>query len=228
MSPVAVQEAQARPARSAEGTPRSVTLASWNAMWRELGAPHPDESLFRQLVACWSEPHRHYHTLQHLRECLEHFEGARILARHPAEIELALWFHDAFYDVHRQDNEARSADWARDAVQAAGLPQDVGGRVHALVMATCHREAPQEPDAQLLVDVDLAILGADRERFDESDAQIRREFAHVAEADFRVGRRRVLRGFLDRPRIYSTERFAAAFELRARDNIARSLRRLED
>ena len=205
----------------------SVTLASWDAMWRELGAQQPDEPLFRRIVACWSEPHRHYHTLQHLRECLDGFDGVRAMARHPAEIELALWFHDAFYEVRRQDNEARSADWARDAVRAAGVPDDAALRIHALVMATCHREPPQEPDAQLLVDVDLAILGADRERFDESDAQIRREFAHVEEPAFRVGRRQVLRGFLQRPRIYSTERFAAAFEERARDNIARALRRLE-
>lgn len=206
----------------------SVTSGAWQAMWRDLGAAQADEALMRRIVACWSEPHRHYHTLQHLRECLDRFDEVRGMARHPAEIELALWFHDGHYDVHRQDNEARSADWARDAVRAAGLPDDVARRVHALVMATCHREPPQEPDAQLLVDVDLAILGADRERFDESDAQIRREFAHVPEPAFREGRRQVLRGFLARPRIYSTDRFAAAFEQPARDNIARALRRLQD
>jgi predicted metal-dependent HD superfamily phosphohydrolase len=205
----------------------SVTLASWRAMWRELGAELPDDELFHRLVACWSEPHRHYHTLQHLRECLERFEEVRPLARRPAEIELALWFHDAFYDVHRQDNEARSADWAQAAVRAAGIAQGVARRVHALVMATCHREAPTDPDAQLLVDVDLAILGADRARFDESDEQIRREFGHLGDGAFRDGRRAVLRGFLARPRIYSTERFAAAFEASARKNLGRALRRLD-
>jgi len=228
MIPVAVPTAAGPAARAAEGRPISVTLASWKEMWRELGAAQPDEAVFRRLVACWSEPHRHYHTLQHLRECLDHLAAARDLARHPAEVELALWFHDAFYDVHRHDNEARSANWAREAVLTAGIPDDVSRRVHALVMATCHRETPQEPDAQVLVDVDLAILGADRERFDESDAQIRREFAHVPEADFRVGRRQVLRGFLARPRLYCTDRFAATFERPARENIARALRRLED
>ena len=108
----------------------------------------------------------------------------------------------------------------------AGLPADVAGRVRTLVMATRHEGEPQDDDARLLVDVDLAILGADPQRFDESDQQIRAEYAHVPEDEFRAGRRRVLNGFLARPRMYSTEYFHSAFEQRARDNLARALARL--
>jgi predicted metal-dependent HD superfamily phosphohydrolase len=204
----------------------SVTLASWRALWRELGAERADEALFLRLVMSWSEPHRHYHTLQHLRECLEQFDAVRALAQRPAEVELALWFHDAFYDVYRDDNEARSAGWAADEVRRAGLPAEVAGRVHALVLATEHKEPPADPDAQLLVDVDLAILGAPRARFDESDAQIRREYGHVPEPDFRSGRRAILSGFLARPRLYSTRRFGDMLEGAARENLGRALARL--
>ena len=66
----------------------SVTLAAWHALWRELGAASGDEALFHRLVAAYSERHRHYHTLQHLRECLAQFEGARALAARPAEVGL--------------------------------------------------------------------------------------------------------------------------------------------
>jgi predicted metal-dependent HD superfamily phosphohydrolase len=204
----------------------SVTLASWQRAWHELGAAAPDTALFNTLIARYSEKHRHYHTLQHLRECLEQFDAVRGMAQRPAEIELALWFHDAVYDPQRQDNEALSADWARDAVLQAGLPDDVAPRIHALIMDTLHLQAPTEPDARLLVDVDLSILGADPARFDESDAQIRAEFAHVPDAEFRQGRRRVLNGFLSRPRLYSTERFYQACEQQARANLQRSLARL--
>jgi predicted metal-dependent HD superfamily phosphohydrolase len=77
-----------------------------------------------------------------------------------------------------------------------------------------------------MVDIDLSILGAEAARFGESDEQIRREYAHVGEDDWRTGRRRVLRGFLDRPRLYGTERFHSMLEQRARDNLARALERL--
>jgi len=205
----------------------SIDLPSWQAARRELGAKSGDEALYRDLLACWSEGHRHYHTLQHLRECIAQFDPVRGMARHPAEVELALWFHDAFYDPRRSDNEERSADWARDCVLRAGVPTDVAGRVHALVMATRHQAVPEDPDARLLVDVDLSILGAEPARFDESDWQIREEYAHVPEEEFRPGRRRILCEFLARPRLYSTEHFHSALDARARDNLQRALARLE-
>ncbi len=108
----------------------------------------------------------------------------------------------------------------------AALRQDVADRVHALVMATCHEATPDDPDARLLVDVDLASLGAEAGRFDEDDLLIRAEYAHVPDAEYRAGRRRVLSGFLARPRLYSTEHFHLLLEERARSNLQRALARL--
>lgn len=204
----------------------SVSLESWRQTWRELGAAAPDEGLYDQLITCWNEEHRRYHTLQHLGECLAHFATVRDQAQRPAEIELALWFHDAFYEPRRDDNELLSAQWARSSVLQAGLPVDVADRVHALVMATCHDATPEDADAQLLVDVDLSILGAEPARFDEFDEQIRAEYAHVPDEAYRQGRSRVLISFLARPRLYSTEHFHEALERRAKDNLRRALARL--
>jgi predicted metal-dependent HD superfamily phosphohydrolase len=200
---------------------------SWRWAWQALGAPAADEPLFEQLTACWSEKHRRYHTLQHLGECLAQFRVVRALAQQPGEVALALWFHDAFYDPKRTDNEERSANWALSSVLQAGLPDEMGGHVHALVMATRHEAVPTDPDARLLVDIDLSILGAEPARFDESDRQIREEYAHVPDEQFRVGRRRILGEFLARPRLYSTVYFQSALEARARDNLRRALARLE-
>jgi predicted metal-dependent HD superfamily phosphohydrolase len=205
----------------------SVTRGDWHRLWRTLGCAEGDDALFDRLVAAWSEPQRHYHTLQHLRECLALFDEVRAQALQPGEVELALWFHDAFYEPTRHDNEERSADWARDAMQAAGLADAAAQRVHALVMDTRHAQPPRGADAQLLVDIDLAILGAPAQRFDESDAQVRREYAHVGEDNWRRGRAQVLRGFLDRAAIYATPGFHAAREAQARANLQRALERLQ-
>jgi predicted metal-dependent HD superfamily phosphohydrolase len=206
----------------------SVSLASWQRTWQELGVPTADEALYRQLLACWREPQRHYHTLQHLGECLAHFDAAQGFARRPGEVALALWFHDAIYDPRRDDNELRSAQWARTGMMDAQCGAHAADRVHALVMATRHKEVPQDADAQLLVDIDLSILGAPAERFDQSDEQIRAEYAHVPEAPYREGRRRILGGFLARPRLYSTEYFHSRLDERARTNLQRALARLAD
>ena len=202
----------------------SITLASWQRLWGELGATVVNGGLMNQLVAAYSEQHRHYHTLQHLRECLAQYDAAAMLARRPAEVELALWFHDAVYDPRRQDNEERSAGWARNSVLAAGCNAEAADRVAALVLATrSHEASTADADTALLVDVDLAILGAAPARFDEYGRQVRAEYAHVPDAEFRAGRGRVLQGFLERERIYVTDAFHDALEARARANLQRAL-----
>jgi predicted metal-dependent HD superfamily phosphohydrolase len=189
-------------------------------MWRQLGGS-ADPSLFQQLVACYGEPHRKYHTARHLEECFQKLDEARV--ERPAEIELALWFHDAIYDTRRQDNEQRSADWAHASALQAGVSHGVAERVHALIMTTRHDAVPSGADAELLVDVDLSILGAPPERFDKYEQQIREEYAWVPDFVFRRKRAEILEGFLARPAIFSTAHFRARYERQARENLARSL-----
>jgi len=98
--------------------------------------------------------------------------------------------------------------------------------VHSLVMATRHKEVPRGTDAELLVDVDLSILGAAPERFDESERQVREEYAWVPEFVFRRERKAILKKILARPRVFSTARFRDRYEQQARSNIERSLERL--
>ena len=116
-----------------------------------------------------------------------------------------------------------SADWAQRVLAEAGAPAEVVQRVHALIMATRHSEVPATPDAKLVVDIDLAILGAAPARFDEYELQIRDEYGFVPEALFREKRGEILRGFLQRPAIFSTPAYAARFEAQARNNLARAL-----
>lgn len=202
-------------------TDDALLARSWQRAWAALGLQAPD-GLRQRLLAAWAEPQRHYHTIQHLRECLALLEPALDLALHPGEVELALWFHDAVYDPKGKDNEARSADWATQALTQAGADTALQQRVRALIMATCHDAEPTEPDARLLVDIDLAILGAEPARFAEYDAQVRAEYRWVPGWLYRRKRNQVLAGFLARPVIYGTERFRARLEVRARENLRRS------
>ena len=203
-------------------TPEAL-LANWNAAWGALGVARADEALCIELQRRYSEPQRHYHTLQHLGECLAWFEREQALAEHPGEVAIALWFHDAIYDVHAHDNEARSSEWARTAMLAAGVQPDAAERVHALVMATRHDAVPEGRDAELLVDIDLSILGAEQERFDEYEQQVHAEYAFVPDAVRLPRRRAILQRFLARDAIYTTPRIHALLEARARINLARSI-----
>jgi predicted metal-dependent HD superfamily phosphohydrolase len=197
-------------------------FSHWQSAWALAGLVEPPRSVFEALCGAYAEPQRHYHTLQHLRECLGQAGEIERLAEHPGDVMVALWFHDAVYDTHARGNEARSADWAHEVVTLAGS-KEVADRVHRLVMATEHHAVPTTCDAQVLVDVDLSILGADAARFDEYELQVREEYRHVPAFIFRRKRRAVLEGFLARPRIFNTASYAARLEARARDNLRRSI-----
>lgn len=200
------------------------SLSGWHAAWRDLEAAAPP-GLHERLVGAWMEPQRHYHTLQHLEECFAHFDALGALAERPAEVALALWFHDAIYDPKKSDNEEKSAEWARASLQHAGRAAP-GQRVHALVMATRHAVVPRGRDAEVLIDIDLSILGAAPERFDEYERQVRAEYGWVPDFLFRRTRRQILAELLARETIYSTAPMRERLEGAARANLARSLERL--
>ena len=198
---------------------------SWLRAWRGIGARDDGDDLYRALLARYGEPHRKYHTLQHLQECLGHFEAAQGVLPAGAEVEAALWFHDAIYDVKHSGNEERSAEIAVGAMRQAGLAPERGERVRALILATRHDALPSTPDAALLVDIDLGILAADEARFDEYERQVREEYRFVPGFLFRRTRRRILEGFLARERIYTSGCFDAD-EPSARANLRRSIAQL--
>ena len=206
-------------------TANRLSIETWSALWRRLGARSDPRLPHQEITRAYSEPHRHYHTLEHIAHALTLFDGARASVRDASAAELALWLHDVVYDPRAKDNEARSAAYAARILHAGGLPSHVAERVTAPIMVTRHLAPPDDPDAQYVVDADLAILGGAPAEFDRYARQVRREYAFRSEAEWREGRSRVLRAFLDRPRIYLTREFLR-FEGPARANLERSLRHL--
>ena len=204
-------------------------VAQWLKAWRDLGVPDSPElhRLYRDVLLRYSEPHRHYHTGQHLAECFEKVQDIISLAEHPAEVRVGLWFHDAIYDTRRHDNEQQSADWARSAARELGARSENAQRIHDLIMFTRHSAAPVGVDAHVLVDADLSILGAPPARFREYEAQVRSEYAWVPDEMFRTTRAQILKELLDRSHLYSTAYFQERYEAQARSNLQHSLQYLE-
>jgi predicted metal-dependent HD superfamily phosphohydrolase len=112
-------------------------------------------------------------------------------------------------------------------IRDSGLLAEVAKRIGDLILATKHKVKPDSADASLFVDVDLSILGASSDRFDEYEKQIRREYAWVPENEFRQERAKLLREISARKHIYFTEFFRMRLEDTARENLKRSLVELE-
>jgi predicted metal-dependent HD superfamily phosphohydrolase len=184
--------------------------------------------LVAELEAAYREPHRHYHTLTHVAALRAGLQRHLTLAERPELIDAAIWFHDAVYDTHRDDNEERSAQWAENALGALGWPAAAVERVAAMVRATQRHEAPSgDADTRLFLDLDLGVLGQGPAVYDAYAAQIRAEYAWVDAAAYAQGRATVLRAFRARPAVYFTPALHAAWEDRARENLAREISALD-
>jgi len=175
------------------------------------------------LLARWSEPHRHYHDGAHLAHVLSIVDAHAGLADDPDAVRLAAWFHDAVYDPQAGDNEERSARLAERLL--TDLPAARVAEVARLVRLTAnHAVAPGDRNGALLADADLAILAAPPDAYDRYAAAIRREYAHVPDEAFRAGRAAVLRRLRDLPELYRIVPDRAEWTVRARNNLARELR----
>jgi predicted metal-dependent HD superfamily phosphohydrolase len=70
----------------------------------------------------YSEPHRHFHTIEHLNDVLgQVFELYKNSVDLP-EMVMSAVFHDIIYDPQRKDNEEKSAELFEKCIDSKKLP----------------------------------------------------------------------------------------------------------
>jgi predicted metal-dependent HD superfamily phosphohydrolase len=157
------------------------------------------QDLHSRLLTAWAEPARRYHTQQHLEEglTLADIWGEQLSRHEKAELDLGFWLHDAILDPRGTENERKSADMARAELAKLGIHEQTPERIAALVMATAHGTPVPAGDyvVDLLLDIDLAIIGAPAARFAQYEAQVRDEYSFVDDAAYQVGRGKVMGHF---------------------------------
>lgn len=212
----------------------SFELLAASSMQR-LQRAYPNLAVGRVLdirVTAYREPHRYYHNLQHLAECLVRFEQVQHLLHDAPAVELALWFHDAVYQTQPKlscaaqkldSNEVQSAALFRQLCQQALSTHDIH-KISALILATEQHAATTDADLQYLLDIDLTILAATPSRFSEYEQQIRAEYAWVDAAVYEQKRREVLAEFLQRQPLYQTRYFQQQLTQEAQYNLQNAVR----
>ena len=187
-----------------------------------------DHALLDRLLARYREKHRRYHTAIHVAWAIRHVVelAASEPIDHLDEIVAAAFYHDAVYEAAYPANERASARLARRDLTTIGWDADAVERVGLMIEATEHGAAGAEPtdgDTAVLLDADLAILGADPAGYSAYVAGVRSEYRHVVDDDWRTGRAAVVQGFLDGATIYRTPSGRDRWEARARANLAAEL-----
>ena len=193
----------------------------WTQFSSHLEIDHSSE-LLHLLIHAYSEPQRHYHTVQHIVECLALFHQIKDQLEDPVAVELAIWFHDVIYDPQAMDNEEKSAELMKQQC----FQQFENAKIHKVydwIIATKKHLPATNQDLNYLLDIDLAILGSSQQRFAEYEQQIQQEYAWVEAAQYQFKRTEVLKYFLDMKPLYQSEYFRNLLEDNAKLNLANSL-----
>ena len=184
-----------------------------------------------ELRAAYKAANRKYHNWLHITSLLADFHRLKDHWRHPEAVETAILWHDFVYVALSPSNEADSAEQMLERLKELAEPS-VLADAHALIIATASHTVPNDMtaelalDSALFLDMDMAILGADRAAFDQYDSAIREEFAIVPDEVYRPRRAEVLAGFLARDDLYLTETFKRGHNKQARANLQRAISRL--
>jgi predicted metal-dependent HD superfamily phosphohydrolase len=187
------------------------------------------EQVFYEAREAYRSPGRHYHTWGHVEDCVEKLRAMPL--EEPRTAFLALVFHDAVYVPGRKDNEALSADLADDVLREhTAIPEGEREAIRTIILATRNHVAERgaSQDLRTALDVDMSILGADRESYDAYVAGVKREYvpAAASEAQFKAGRAAFLTKLLTTRAMFTTDEGKMRWQAAARANVALELAEL--
>ena len=151
-----------------------------------------DESTSKEvgdyLLAQYSGSDRHYHNVRHIVSMLDGFDGLKAKFEQPVAAELAIFFHDAIYDAARSDNEEQSAIKMKEKLR--GVVDDaILDSAEFSIQATKKHAATSNPDTNLILDLDMAILGQSWAVYERYAKSVMQEYVPVhGEEAYRQGR----------------------------------------
>ena len=185
-----------------------------------------------EFIARYTEPQRHFHTLNHIHAMLQCLDQVHSLVKDETVMKLAIFFHDWIYDPKSKNNEIDSIrcfkNFANDICLLDSLSSCVSCYIERTITHT-HPVDVQEADSDLsfFLDFDMEVLSRSEADYAHYAKQIQAEYSHLKLADYYAGRLEVLRSFLGRDRLYFSDVFYESREQRARRNLEQEINALQ-
>ena len=133
------------------------------------------------------------------------------------------------YDPKSSTNEDDSIILFQEFAKDTVLSQEEIDTISKYIAATKnHMEHPSDfaTDLQLFLDYDLAILGSDRQRYEQYSEQVRQEYSHYPLKEFSAKRLAFLEKLSATPSLYYV--LKDRFEQKAKENIQWEISKLKD
>ena len=184
-----------------------------------------DESV---IVESWDDlvlkyQNRSYHNLEHLYNLYHYLANCKL--ENWESVQFAIFYHDIILDSTKMNNEIESANYFLSSklgklLIGKGL---IRSDVADMIIKSKHTIKTENSDQDYFLDADLSILGQNWNIYRIYTNQIRFEYNMFDDVEFRLGRKKVLEYFLNKDRIFRTDKFFNKFEKQARTNIKKEL-----
>lgn len=220
----------------------SITKERWAKLCQKMDAPDAAHVFDTHIEPRYSEPHRSYHTLSHIEECIRLFDSVAVWGMFDPEafnylksgtkrdllsLEVALWFHDVVYDPTRSDNEEKSAEYMEDLLERFDVDREILADAADLINLTKGHEGPLKGRAaRYMLDIDLSILGEEPGKYWAFEHGIRQEYSSVPQEVYNPARIAILSKFkklADTDELYKVKLFRGVRNNQARQNLTHAI-----
>ncbi len=181
---------------------------------------------------CWNEieskyssKSRHYHNLDHLKNMLSELDIVKSQVKKLDALLFAIFYHDIIYKSTRSDNEHRSALTFEKRISKTSFSH-LNECMEQIEMTKEHKLSSDQ-DTNILLDLDLSILGKSPKEYKEYCIQIRNEYSIYPNFIYRKGRTKALKSILDSNSIFKTDFFKQQYENQAQENLKLELSQLK-
>lgn len=182
-------------------------------------------------LQCWNEiesnyssKNRHYHNLEHLENMLSELHKIQSKVENLDTLLFAIYYHDIIYKTTKNDNEQQSALIFENRIKKTSFGNL--DKCMCQIRATKAHKLSKDNDTNILLDLDLTILGKSPEEYKRYCDNIRQEYSIYPDFIYRIGRRKILKNILELDFIYKTAFFRQEYENQAKENLIFELKKL--
>ncbi len=177
------------------------------------------ESLWNAITQYHGKKNRYYHNLSHLEHLYSNLTKVQNKINDWDMVLFALFYHDYIYNALKQDNEEQSAKKVVEVLHALSIEKHRILQCQEIILATKGHHTSENQDINYFTDADLSILGHHWEAYEIYFKNVRKEYTYYPDFMYNKGRIKVLKHFLNMPKIYKTDHFYNKFEKQAKDNL---------
>jgi len=229
----------------------SLVQEAWNDTYESIQVINPNvsvedrdnifEKLYYGYVGSKANLERTYHNFDHVLHCLTQLQFLSNMGKieDTLALELALWFHDVFYDIRCNCNEEMSANIATDSLKGI-VPDAMLFRIKELIKCTKYSGCLTTPyvpnytredddqDHLYIRDIDFSGFALLFPQVLEAGRNIRNESPFLDDLTFYEKRVKFLSLLVqDDFKIYHTELLNTMYEDTAKYNIRREIEHCE-